>query len=164
MYRKQLSIVMVIMAGLSLIAEAVMQEKAVKNDHVVNLKIWERGIAVESTTDPPISAYLWFYEWHLFDTIRKGEHTSGTREWKWKLSPDKKTAEMKSQWLNMTARSTNDGADLLLEITKKSDHDWPEIAAMIPCFNPGPKNSRRRFSKIESTFVLTSWEMKAWCY
>jgi hypothetical protein len=39
MYRKQLIIVIVIMAGLSLLAEAVMQEKAVKNDHVLNLSL-----------------------------------------------------------------------------------------------------------------------------
>ncbi|MHC4606704.1 MAG: hypothetical protein ACYTAF_07175 [Planctomycetota bacterium] len=25
----------------------------------------------------------------------------------------------------------------MVEITNRSDHDWPAIAAMIPCFNPG---------------------------
>jgi hypothetical protein len=31
-----------------------------------------------------------------------------------------------------------EGADLLLTIENRSDHEWPQIAAIIPCFNPGP--------------------------
>jgi hypothetical protein len=44
---------------------------------------------------------------------------------------------MDSEWLKMKVRATETGAALTLEITNTSDHDWPEIAAIIPCFNPG---------------------------
>ena len=44
---------------------------------------------------------------------------------------------MVSEWLNVRADVTADGADLTLRITNTSDHDWPDIAAIIPCLNPG---------------------------
>ena len=36
-----------------------------------------------------------------------------------------------------TSQACENGADLLLSITNKTERTWPEIAAIIPCFNPG---------------------------
>jgi len=44
---------------------------------------------------------------------------------------------MDTSWLKLTIKATQSGADMLLQITNTTDFDWPEIAAMIPCFNPG---------------------------
>lgn len=103
------------------------------------LNLWERGVAVHSATEEDVAMYLWFYEWHLFDAVEKGEHTRGSFDWSWTISEDHREASMDSEWLGLKARATEDGADLTLAIANTSDHDWPEIAAIIPCFNPGPK-------------------------
>ena len=49
---------------------------------LMKLSKWERGVKVESRTDKAGFAYFWFYEWHLFDAVAKGEHTHGSHEWK----------------------------------------------------------------------------------
>lgn len=103
----------------------------------MKLSSWDRGISIHSRTDDSCFAYLWFYEWHLFDAVSEGEHTHGSSSWEWKVSPDGTKAEMTSQWLNLTMNAADDGADLILKITNASEHDWPEVAAIIPCFNPG---------------------------
>ena len=84
--------------------------------------------------------YLWFYEWNMFEALLPGEHTNGVADWPWQVSNDKSSAVMKSSALSLAVDATNDGADILLTITNKSGHDWPETAAIIPCFNPGSKS------------------------
>ena len=103
----------------------------------MKLSAWERGIKVSSPADPKSFAHLWFYEWHMFDAITKGEHTRGKWDWKWRVNAKASEAVMDADWLKLTATARSDGADLKLEIENRSDHDWPEIAGMIPCFNPG---------------------------
>jgi hypothetical protein len=41
--------------------------------------------------------------------------------------------------LELTARAADDGAALELVVTNISEHRWPDIAAIIPCFNPGQR-------------------------
>lgn len=104
---------------------------------LMKLTKWERGVKVESRTEKEGFAYFWFYEWHLFDAVAKGEHTHGTHAWKWDVNADGTLAQMDADWLKMKVEAAQDGAVMTLEITNTSDHDWPEIAAIIPCFNPG---------------------------
>jgi hypothetical protein len=40
--------------------------------------------------------------------------------------------------MSFALRPANHGADITLKITNYSDYDWPDIAGIIPCFNPGP--------------------------
>ncbi len=112
-------------------------EEGQSTKELMKMSSWERGISIHSPSDEDRFAYLWFYEWHLFDAVLAGEHTHGSHDWDWTVSPDGMKAEMKSEWLSMTMNATADGADLILNITNNSEHDWPEIAAIIPCFNPG---------------------------
>ena len=114
-------------------------------DDMMKLTKWERGIKVESRFDPNQFAFLWFYEWHLFDAIRKGEHTPGAFDWRWGVDENGTTAQMDARWLKMNINATEKGADLSLEIGNNTKHDWPAIAAIIPCFNPGnPLNKPER--------------------
>jgi len=109
----------------------------------MKLSIWDRGIKVSSPKDPELYAYLWFYEWHLFDAVRKGEHTGGTSDWEWTLDTEGEVAMSQSDWFEFTATAKDDGADLLLKVTNTTDRSWPEIAAIIPCFNPGHDSPQR---------------------
>jgi hypothetical protein len=68
---------------------------------VVKLTQWERGLRVESRTDPNLFAFFWFYEWHLFDAVVKGEHTHGSRDWEWALDGNGTSARMDAGWLNL---------------------------------------------------------------
>jgi len=63
-------------------------------DDMMKLTKWERGIKIESRFNPNLFAFLWFYEWHLFDAVRKGEHTPGTFDWKWSVDEKATTAQM----------------------------------------------------------------------
>lgn len=110
-----------------------------------------------SRSDAALFAYLWFYEWHLFDAVDKGEHTAGSWDWSWRVSGDGSAAEMDVGWLRLCADATGDGADLSLEITNTSDHAWPSIAAIIPCFNPGDPEqpSQRNTLFLDEAHTLT---------
>ncbi len=103
----------------------------------MNLSIWDRGVKIASPTDEGTFAYLWFYEWSMFGAVRKGEHKSGLSDWTWTVDSDGKFAQSDSDWFKISAEATEEGADLLLEVTNNTDRDWPDIAAIIPCFNPG---------------------------
>ena len=52
----------------------------------------------------------------------------------------------------MTA--TTDGADLELTARNRTDYDFPPIAAVIPCFNPGPVPSRNPEFANTNTYFL----------
>ncbi|MHC4191482.1 MAG: hypothetical protein ACYTBX_10065 [Planctomycetota bacterium] len=113
-----------------------------KMEGLMKLTKWERGVKVESRRDKMGFAYFWFYEWHLFDAVSKGEHTHGTHSWKWTVDANGTLAQMNSQWLKMRIKATENGADIALDITNTTNYDWPDIAAMIPCFNPGDHGNR----------------------
>jgi hypothetical protein len=104
---------------------------------ISKLTAWERGIRIESRSDPNQFAFLWFYEWHLFDAVQKGEHTQGTCDWEWNVDEDGSAAHMDADWLKLHVKTVENGAELSLEIMNNTGHDWPSIAAIIPCFNPG---------------------------
>jgi hypothetical protein len=103
---------------------------------------WERGIGFESPHQKDMRMYLWFYEWNLFEARRPGPHTIGTYRLPRKVSDDGAMGEVRTKDLHLTVKSGTDAADLTLAVTNLSDHDWPELAAIIPCFNPGPKETR----------------------
>ncbi|MHC4799316.1 MAG: hypothetical protein ACYTF1_21985, partial [Planctomycetota bacterium] len=106
----------------------------------VKLWVWERGIAVESCEQEGMAMYLWFYEWNMFDAVHQGEHTAGGyKAFSKKASEDGKVGELVSDNMRLTMRAVKDGAEMELKITNRSGHDWPELAGIIPCFNPGPK-------------------------
>jgi len=126
-------VVMVVQCALSSVCAA----QEAKTDELMKLTKWERGVKVESWTDKAGFAYFWFYEWHLFDAVAKGEHTHGTHLWKWNVNAKGTLAQMNSEWLKMKVKAAENGVVLTLDITNTTDHDWPEIAAIIPCFNPG---------------------------
>jgi hypothetical protein len=117
--------------------------KNMKFEDMLKLTVWSRGIRLQSRKDTTVFAYLWFYEWHLFDAVMKGEHTPGTWSWKWTINNNNTVAQMDSQGIKMTINATGNGADMVMEITNTTNYDWPEIAAIIPCFNPGGAGSKR---------------------
>jgi hypothetical protein len=85
-----------------------------------------------------MAVFLWFYEWNMFDAMTSGEHTLGRFEdFQRTLSPDGAEANVVNDQLRLTVRATETGADLGIEVTNKSDRDWPALAAIIPCLSPG---------------------------
>jgi len=111
--------------------------RAAQPAELMKLTKWARGIKIESRQDRKGFAYLWFYEWHLFDAVAKGEHTPGSCAWPWSVNEQGTAAKMDSPWLKMTIEATRDGGAMTLDMTNATDHDWPALAAIIPCFNPG---------------------------
>lgn len=98
---------------------------------------WERGFGLRQPGAPGADMYFWIYEWNMFEAMKPGQHTHGTYKLSRKLSPDRTEAIAASPEFHLTLRLRDDGADLLLRVTNRTDRDWPEIAGVIPCWNPG---------------------------
>ena len=107
---------------------------------MVKLGSWERGFYVESQKQPDMRAFFWFYEWHMFEAVCSGQHTGGRYNFPWSVTDEEAVTD--EDGFRVEAQAVEDGATLSLRITNRSDHDWPEMAGIIPCFNPGPEHMR----------------------
>jgi hypothetical protein len=59
--------------------------------------------------------------------------------------------------------STVDGVDIQLSIRNESGYEWPELAAIIPCFNPGPNpETNPDFSYIWTPALVDSASKLTW--
>lgn len=119
----------------------------------VKLAEWERGVYVEAETRPDMRAFLWFYEWTMFDAVNRGQHTRG--DWTNEVSVFRNGlgGSISSPPLRLTMLAGEDSVDLKLTVKNQSDHDWPELASVIPCFNPGPIGNRNeQFTKSNTWF------------
>jgi hypothetical protein len=108
-------------------------------DNQPKLKLWEweKGFAIESIEQEGIKMYFWFYEWNMFDAMEKGEHTNGSFENNRRLNEDSTFAQISTDNLKVEMTVVKNGVNLLLTVTNSTQHTWPDIAAIIPCFNPG---------------------------
>ena len=132
---------------------------------VARLFEWNRGVAVASPVLDDMRIYLWFYEWNMFEARSRGQHTKGAYKWPRTVSPDGQLATIKANGATLTAEAVEDGAKLTLEITNQTDHDWPDIAGIIPCFNPGPppalRNDRLQASRNSEFVNANTWYVGA---
>lgn len=96
---------------------------------------WERGVALRQQGRADLTMFLWFYEWNLFEAMSPGQHTPGSFKTKREIGPSHATITYPG--LHLSVEAVADGARLVLKVTNVSSHDWPEIAAIIPCWNPG---------------------------
>ena len=121
---------------------------------LVELSTWEKGLAVTSPAQDDMTVYLWFYEWHMFEAIREGQHTHGTHKNDIRVAEDQRSGTIVSLELGLSLSMTAgvDSSDMTLTVTNKSDHSWPELASIIPCFNPGPEEIRNRQFANTKTF------------
>lgn len=120
----------------------------------VRLLEWDRGFAVQSLAQIDMIVYLWFYEWNMFEAIRPGQHTRGTYMLDRSLGKDGCRGTVESDALTLVATACRDGANLKLTVRNRTDYKFPPIAAIIPCFNPGPAKSRNpRFANTNTYFL-----------
>lgn len=119
---------------------------------------WSRGIRL--TTTPTTFAYLWFYEWTLFDAINPGQHTPGRWDHEWQVGD--REAEMRSDDFHIRALASDDHVDLALTIHNRSDRHWPDIAAIIPCFNPGKASEVERNDRLTDLEHNRTWFVGAY--
>ncbi len=104
---------------------------------MIALGEWRRGVFFAPGDRDDLKMYLWFYEWNLFDAVRPGQHTAGAHVPQKMLDNRAGTLTHPDLGLRLDVASRDHGADMRLSITNKTDRTWPEIAAIIPCFNPG---------------------------
>jgi len=96
---------------------------------------------LDSPSDPNLFAYFFFYEFHLFDAIETGKLVLGNWDWEWVIGKGETSAHIHAESLKLEVEATHDGAELVLEIMNDSDHDWPSIASLVPCFHAGNPRS-----------------------
>jgi hypothetical protein len=100
---------------------------------------WDRGVAIEPLNHPDRTMFLWFYEWNLFEAMKPGEHTPGNWKLERRIAADGSGAVVTGPGLRLEMRALPDGAALTVQVTNLSGHDWPELAGIIPCWNPGQR-------------------------
>ena len=128
----------------------------------MKLSPWDRGLSVDSIAQQDMRVYLWFYEWHMFDAVTRGQHTRGAWENRVTVSDDRSRGKIVSQnpGISVEMKAVDDGAEMLLTVTNRSDHDWPALASMIACFNPGPAPTRNRQFANTNTFFNSAAGLK----
>jgi hypothetical protein len=115
---------------------------------------WDQGLVVTAPDDADMKMYVRFYEWNMFEAVAKGEHSGGDFTHVRRVSRNRHTAVITSRDMRLAVKTTPDGATLLLTATNRSDHDWPELAAIVPCFSPGPERIRnQQFANTNTYFV-----------
>jgi arylsulfatase A-like enzyme len=130
---------------------------ATKPARVARLFDWERGIGVESPEQPGMAVYLWVYEWNMFEAVNASRYTHNEfARFTHSAAADGRTAEVRAEDIILKATAVRDGADLELTVTNRSDHDWPEMAAIVPCFNPGPPATRNPQFINKNTYFPTA--------
>jgi hypothetical protein len=98
---------------------------------------WERGFGLRIPGEPAAEMRLWIYEWNMFEAMNAGQHTHGTYQLPRRLAPDGTGGVVDSPQLHLAMRAVPGGAELTLRITNRTTHPWPDIAGVIPCWNPG---------------------------
>jgi hypothetical protein len=119
---------------------------------------WERGIALQPSADPRMTMYLWFYEWNMFEAMAPGPHTHGTYKLDRRIDPITNQALITSPAIRFRMKPAPDGADLLLTVTNLTRHDWPAIAAIIPCWSPGQVEGTNPNQPLPKTEALADRE------
>jgi len=119
---------------------------------------WERGIALQPSADPRMTMYLWFYEWNMFEAMAPGPHTHGTYKLDRRIDPITNEALITSPAIRFRMKPAPDGADLLLTVTNLTRHDWPAIAAIIPCWSPGQVEGTNPNQPLPKTEALADRE------
>ena len=98
-------------------------------------------VRLDSPSDLNLFAYFFFYEFHLFDAIEKGKLVPGNWDWDWVVGDGATTANVQCESLQLKVDARHDGAELALEIMNNTNHDWPPIASIVPCFHAGNPRS-----------------------
>ena len=110
----------------------------VKDEPLVNLSEWERGIAVTSPHQEDMTVFLWFYEWNMFDALQKGQHTHGTSENEINVSQDQRSGSVVSSplGLSLEMQAGVDSADMTLTVTNKSGSRLATAGVHYSLFQP----------------------------
>lgn len=98
---------------------------------------WERGFGLRIPGEPEADMFFWIYEWNMFDAMQPGQNTHGTYKLERRINPAASESEVTSASLQLKMRAVADGAELELRVTNRTDATWPEVAGILPCWNPG---------------------------
>lgn len=121
-------------------------------DSKYQLFSWERGIGLHPRDEPEMKVYLWFYEWNMFGAVNPEQHSRGDWENEVAVSEDGASATIDcAPHFKLEAKVSDSGADLTLHAMNRSERDWPELAGIIACFNPGPEDVRNAQFENENT-------------
>jgi hypothetical protein len=90
----------------------------VADDSNMLLARWERGVSVQPIKAPDMKVYLWFYEWHMFDAVDRGQHTRGAWNNRITIGKDGQLATVASSnpGITLEITSATDGAEMKLTI------------------------------------------------
>lgn len=111
-----------------------------------------------STIDTDIRMFLWFWEWNMFGAVHAGQHTHGDFRNMVHVADDGLSASiMTERGMNLSLRVGAQGVELDLHVKNLSDRHWSDLAAIIPCFSPGPEETRtQQFRTPKTSFVAAT--------
>lgn len=99
---------------------------------------WGEGAVIRYRHGPK-SIYYRFYEWNLFGAVHEGLHTQADKnqrvQARWMETSG--VIEYPDHGVALTLELAGDGVDMTLTVENQSGHDWPALAALVPCLSPG---------------------------
>jgi hypothetical protein len=100
---------------------------------------WGTGIAISPRYDPDPKMYVRFYEWNLFGAVREGLHSQAdkTQPMQAQCDGDQATVTYPAHDVTLDATVVEEGVELRITATNSGTRDWPDLASIVPCFNPG---------------------------
>jgi hypothetical protein len=123
---------------------------------------WERGFGLRVPGQPAAEMYLWFYEWNMFEAMAPGQHTQGTYKLPRRLEPEGREAVVDGPDIRLTMRVVPGGAELTLQVSNRTQHSWPELAGVIPCWNPGLAPSTDPSARIpQNRNFADAWRLRS---
>ncbi len=106
--------------------------------------------------------FLWFYEWNMFNAGKPRQHTTGYQKNNVIISDENHTALIQTPQFTLKAKSGIEGVEFTLLVNNTSGYDWPDVAAIIPCLNPGFDKGRYQNPNMVTrrTYYLTEKGLK----
>jgi hypothetical protein len=101
---------------------------------------WGEGLLARPRAGGP-AVFLRFYEWNLFGAAREGTHTRADKSQAHLAASHPKgdagEVTYPAHGVDLFAEAGDGRVDLRLRVENRTERDWPEAAAVIPCLNPG---------------------------
>lgn len=98
---------------------------------------WGEGVVIRRRDGPRV--FFRFYEFNLFGAVREGPFTKGDKELPHTATADGSEASITypDHGVTIELEAAETGVDLSLTVENRTGRDWPDLATLDPCLNPG---------------------------
>lgn len=98
---------------------------------------WGEGIVVSRPGGPRV--FFRFYEYNVFGAVREGGFSMADKQQPHTATcgDGEATVDYPDHGVTIDLQAVETGVELSLQVANDSDRDWPAVASLDPCLNPG---------------------------